>query len=102
MNEKWEQARQKYRQTETPPELEFAVASALRAGEKKRQRRRSLRRSLSAGLAACACFVLLINASPTFARAVANVPVLGDLYDCLRAQKEPQALQAHGLTLLVT
>lgn len=79
MNEKWEQARQKYRQTETPPELEFAVASALRAGEKKRQRRRSLRRSLSAGLAACACFVLLINASPTFARAVANVPVLGDL-----------------------
>ena len=79
MNELWEQARQQYRQADTPQELEFAVASALRAGERKRRRYRGLRRSLSASLAACACFVLLVNASPTFAQAVANVPVLGDL-----------------------
>ena len=30
-------------------------------------------------LAGCACFVLLVNASPAFARAVSDVPVLGGL-----------------------
>ena len=79
MKDLWEEARQQYRNTDTPPELEFAVASALRAGEKKRRQHRGLRGSLSAGLAACACFVLLVNVNPTFAQAVADVPVLGDL-----------------------
>ncbi|MCI7474091.1 MAG: DUF3298 and DUF4163 domain-containing protein [Clostridiales bacterium] len=79
MKQLWEEAKQQYRNTDTPPELEFAVASALRAGEKQRQHRRGLRRSLSASLGACACFVLLINVNPTFAQAVADVPVLGDL-----------------------
>lgn len=79
MKDLWEQARQQYRETQPPEELNFAVASALRAGERKRAHRRDVRRSLSAGLAACACFVLLVNASPTFAQAVSEVPVLGDL-----------------------
>ena len=79
MNHFWQQARQRYPEIETPPELDFAVASALRAGEKKRRQRRGVRRSLSAGLAACACFALLVNTSPTFAHAVSQVPVLGDL-----------------------
>ena len=79
MKDLWEQARQQYRETPPPEELNFAVASALRAGERKRTHRRTVRRSLSASLAACACFVLLVNASPTFAQAVAEVPVLGDL-----------------------
>lgn len=79
MNNSWQQARQRYREVETPPELAFAVASALQTGEKKRRQHRVLRRSLSVGLSACACFVLLVNASPTFAHAVAQVPVLGDL-----------------------
>lgn len=79
MNDQWEQARRQYKDIEPPEELGFAVAAALRAGEKKRRQRRGLRRSLSAGLAACACFVLLVNASPTFAQAVSTVPVLGEL-----------------------
>lgn len=79
MKDQWEQARQQYRDIQMPEELNFAVASALRAGEKKRRQHRSLRRSLSAGLAACACFVLLVNANPAFARAVSEVPVLGEL-----------------------
>ena len=41
--------------------------------------RRALRRSVSGVLAGCACFVLLVNASPAFARAVSDVPVLGGL-----------------------
>lgn len=79
MNDQWERAKQQYRDIQPPEELDFAVASALRTGEKKRRQRRGLRRSLSAGLAACACFVLLVNASPTFAQAVSDVPVLGQL-----------------------
>ncbi len=79
MNQLWDQARKQYQSAQPPEELEFAVASALRAGEKKRRQRRTLHRSLSAGLAACACFVLLVNTNPAFAQAVADVPVLGDL-----------------------
>lgn len=79
MKDQWERARQQYRDIQPPEELNFAVASALRAGEKKRRHHRGLRRSLSAGLAACACFVLLVNANPAFAQAVSEVPVLGDL-----------------------
>ena len=37
------------------------------------------RRGLTGLLAGCACFVLLVNASPAFARAVSAVPVLGEL-----------------------
>lgn len=79
MNELWNEARRQYQEIQPPEALSFAVSSALRAGEKKRRQHRGLRRSLSAGLAACACFVLLVNASPTFAQAVAEVPVLSDL-----------------------
>lgn len=55
------------------------VASALRAGQRRLRGRRALRRSVSGVLGGCACFVLLVNASPAFARAVSDVPVLGGL-----------------------
>lgn len=74
-----EQARKRYQETEVPQELPFAVASALRRGERQRTRSRTLRRSLSGVVAACICFVLLVNTSPTFATACAEVPVLGSL-----------------------
>ena len=79
MNDPWKEARTAYEQTPIPEELEFAVASAIRSGNRRRNRRRAVRRSLTAALASCACFVLLVNASPTFAQAVSNVPVLGSL-----------------------
>ena len=79
MSDAWDRAREAYRRTPVPEELNFAVASALRAGERLRRRRRAVRRSLTGLLAGCACFVLLVNANPTFARAVSAVPVLGGL-----------------------
>ena len=79
MHDAWDRAREAYRRTPVPEELNFAVASALRAGERLRRRRRAVRRSLTGLLAGCACFVLLVNASPAFARAVERVPVLGSL-----------------------
>ena len=79
MPDMWERARVGPESTPVPEELEFAVASALRAGQRRLRGRRALRRSVSGVLGGCACFVLLVNASPAFARAVSDVPVLGGL-----------------------
>ena len=79
MNEKFQAARDRYHSVDIPPELDFAVASALREGERRRRRLRWRGRALASLAACCASFVLLVNASPAFASAVYQVPVLGDL-----------------------
>lgn len=79
MNEKFQEAKNRYQSVEIPPELDFAVASALREGERRRRRRRWQGRTLASLTACCASFVLLVNTSPAFASAVYQVPVLGDL-----------------------
>ena len=79
MNEKFQDAKIRYQSADIPPELDFAVASALREGERRRRRRRWQSRALASLAACCASFVLLVNASPAFASTVYQVPVLGDL-----------------------
>ena len=79
MNEKFQAAKDRYQSVEIPPELDFVVASALREGDRRRRRRRWQGRTLASLAACCASFVLLVNASPAFASAVYQVPVLGDL-----------------------
>ena len=79
MNPELERAKERYHSVEPPEELAFAVATAVRAGDQARRSRRALRRSLGTALASCACFVLLVNTSPTFAQAVYEMPVLGQL-----------------------
>lgn len=79
MNEKFQEAKNRYQSVEIPPELDFAVASALRQGERRRRRLRWQGKTLASLAACCASFVLLVNASPAFASAVYQVPVLGDL-----------------------
>lgn len=79
MNEKWSGARARYEAAPVPEELNFAVAAAVRAGGRERMRRRVVRRSLATLASCCACFVLLVNVSPVFARAVYEMPVLGSL-----------------------
>ena len=79
MHDAWKHAQARYQETTLPEELDFAVTSAIRSGQRKRQARRAVRRGLSGALAGCACFILLVNASPTFAQAVSAVPVLGGL-----------------------
>lgn len=79
MNREWDRARRRYNEIEPPEELGFAVASAIREGDRRRSGRGRLFRSLSGTVAACACFVVLVNASPAFASALADVPVLGAL-----------------------
>ena len=79
MDPNMETARRRHEGVALPPELPFTVDSALRRGERARRRNKALRRSLTALASACACFVLLVNASPAFASALADVPVLGSL-----------------------
>lgn len=79
MDERWRQAQARYQSTEIPEELGFAVASAIRRGTRQGKRRRAARRGLATTLAACACFVLLVNVNPDFAGAVEQVPILGRL-----------------------
>ena len=78
MTDSWNKAREAYRHTPIPVELEFAVASAVRSGSRRRRRLQAARRGLTGLLAGCACFVLLVNASPTFAQAVSALPVVGE------------------------
>ena len=79
MSEALERAKQQYKAVPPPQELSFAVASAIRAGTRRQGRRQALKRGLTSLAAVCACFVLLVNFSPSFARAVEQVPVLRDL-----------------------
>ena len=79
MNHEWDRARARYSEIEPPEELGFAVASAVREGDRRRKGQGRLFRSLSGAVAACACFVALVNTSPAFASALADVPVLGAL-----------------------
>ena len=79
MQPELERARARYQPQETPEELSLALRAAIREGDRLRKHRRVLRRSLATALASCACFVLLVNGSPSFAQAVYEVPVLGSL-----------------------
>lgn len=79
MNESLEHAKIQYQSVEIPPELGTAVSSALRVGERKRCSRRAVHRAWGTGLAACACFFLLVNGSPAFASAISDVPLLKHL-----------------------
>ena len=79
MHPEWEHAKQRYHSTCPPEELSTGVEEAIRRGDQARRRHLAARRSLATALAGCACFVLLVNASPTFAQAVEAVPVLGAL-----------------------
>ena len=55
MNESWTRAKARYEsEGAPPPALDFAVASAVRAGERRRRSRRAVRRSLTAAAACCA------------------------------------------------
>lgn len=79
MNPELERAKARYQDVQPPEALDFAVASAIREGDRRRRRKKAARRAWGTGLAACACFVLLLNTSQPFAGAVAQVPLLGEL-----------------------
>ena len=83
MNE-FKKAKELYDNTPIPAELSERVQAGIEEGKARYRARRgrTIRRWASA--AACFCVVLAgLNLSPTIARAAANVPVLGGLFQVL-------------------
>ena len=77
-----------YMQTEIPEELPGLVEGAIRRGTRRARRRRAAVRIASPILAACAVFVLMLNTVPTFAGALYEVPVLGDVCRVLTVRRD--------------
>ena len=67
-----------YNNIPVPTQLDAVVDEAIAKG-KKRARLRRFRAGILTPLAACAIFVLMLNINVTFAYAVYDIPVLGDL-----------------------
>lgn len=68
-----------YMQTELPEELPGVVEAALRRGERRAKAKRRTWHIVSPLAAAFAVFTLVLNTVPTFASAMYEVPVLGDV-----------------------
>lgn len=66
-------------QTELPEELPGVVEAALRRGERRAKAKRRTWRIVSPLAAAFAVFTLVLNTVPTFASAMYEVPVLGEV-----------------------
>lgn len=79
-----EPLRELYEQIPIPEELDGRVDEAIRTG--RRRCRRGPAKRAGTALAACAAFVLVLNLNPSFAAAVSQVPVLGDLCQVLTFQ----------------
>lgn len=77
-----------YMQTEIPEELPGLVEGAIRRGTRRARRRRTAVRIASPILAACAVFVFMLNTVPTFAGALYEVPVLGDVCRVLTVRRD--------------
>lgn len=72
-----------YHQTEIPRELDMVVSGSIWEGRSRRRKRKKagayLKRAGCAAAALLVCLTLLLNLSPTVARAMWEIPVLGKL-----------------------
>ena len=72
-----------YDRTEIPQELDAVVSGSIREGRSRRRKQEKVRSHLNRGgcalAALTACLVLLLNLSPTVARAMSQIPLLGEL-----------------------
>ncbi len=83
MNE-FQNAKEEYNNTPIPQELEARVRAGIREGKARYRARRG--RTLRRWGATAACFAVLLaglNLSPTIAKAAAEMPVLGGLFQVL-------------------
>ena len=72
-----------YDRTEIPQELDAVVSGSIREGRSRRRKQEKVRGHLKRGgcalAALTACLVLLLNLSPTVAKAMSQIPLLGEL-----------------------
>ncbi|WP_313637086.1 RsiV family protein [Paenibacillus sp. FSL K6-0276] len=80
MNEQLEQLKSKYKNTPLPGELEFVVKKAIKQSKKRHM---GWMKNLVGVGAAAIILVTGINASPAFAKALSDVPLVGSLVKVL-------------------
>lgn len=80
MNEQLEQLKDKYKSTPIPAELDFVVKKAIKQSKK---RHGGWMKSLVGVGAVAIIFVTGINASPAFAKALSDLPLVGSLVKVL-------------------
>lgn len=80
MSEQLEQLKRKYKNTPIPDELDFVVKKAL---QQRKKRRVSMMKPLVGVGAAAVILIAGINASPAFANALSEVPLVGSLVKVL-------------------
>ncbi|WP_429845146.1 RsiV family protein [Brevibacillus sp. FIR094] len=80
MSEQLEQLKRKYKNTPIPNELDFVVKKALK--QKKKRHVTMMKRLAGIGVAAI-LLIAGINTSPTFAKALSEVPLIGSLVKVL-------------------
>ena len=76
-----------YEATEIPSELEDVVNAAIQKAKASQKKRPFLKQWTIGAAAAAALFIGSINVSPSFAQAMANVPVLGAIVDVFTVQQ---------------
>lgn len=81
MSEQLEQLKRKYKNTPIPDELDFVVKKAIKQSKKRHVK--NWTKSLVGVGAAAIILVTGINASPTFAQALSDVPLVGSLVKVL-------------------
>ena len=69
-----------YDETVIPSELEDVVKASIRQAKASQKKRPFLKQWTIGAAAAAALFIGSINVSPSFAQAMANVPLLGRLW----------------------
>lgn len=82
-----DKAKKNYEEVEIPTELEGIVKSAIQQAKKPVKKKRYGKQWLLGTAAAAALFIGSINISPTFAQAMANVPLLGMIVDVFTVQE---------------
>ena len=76
-----------YDETVIPSELEDVVKASIRQAKASQKKRPFLKQWTIGAAAAAALFIGSINVSPSFAQAMANVPLLGAIVDVFTAQQ---------------
>lgn len=79
--------KKEYDDTEIPPELEHIVITSIRQAKASQKKHLFLKKWAVGAVAAATLFVGSINMSPSFAEAMAHVPVLGSIVEVFTVQQ---------------
>jgi len=84
---KFTDARREYEAVPIPEELEGRVRDGIQQGKRRARFRRRMFRTVGSAAACFAVMVGVLNLSPTVAKAAADVPVLGGLFQVLTVRR---------------